>query len=355
MGTPVVTSRLLAGVTTVAVIGSLCAAYGRPANPSGVTASSPSGRILLRGLLSPRVVSTSAGLYVASQVSPLGGFPFSELARVNSTTGRIAATRRLGAAFDQAVVTGGSLYVGVSTPSSKPGEALLRLNARTLEVTRRWSDLGEGGSLALAGGGLWVTGQDRLLRLSLPEGNVIASVALPGADRSDVASNAAGTILFVGEADEGRGALERRDPETGTLLASYSPMIGVTAPAVAEVVGQGVWVSEATGMMGYVQRFDAATLTPEPGTGTEGSNGISASVADGLLWVSQIDGGPTTNFCGNPSDGVALSPLNLPPSAGLQAIGPHDIYYVTATTTAGAPLLHSDVHEETIPAACRVG
>jgi len=350
-----VTSRLLAGLTTVAVIGSLWAAHGRAADPSRVTASSPSERILLRGLLSPRVVSTSAGLYVAWQVSSLGGFPVSELSRVNSTTGRIEATRRLGATFDQAVAAGGSLYVGISTPSSRPGEALLRLNARTLAVTRRWSDFGEGGSLALAGGGLWVTGQDRLLRLSLPEGNVTASVALPGANRSDVASNAAGTILVVGEADQGRGALEKRDPETGTLLASYSPMIGVSAPAVAEVIGQSVWISEATGMMGYVERFDAASLTPEPGTGTGGSNGISAAVADGLLWVSQIEGGSTTNFCGNPSDGVALAPLNLPPSALLQAIGPHDIYYVTATTTAGAQPMHSDVLEETIPAACRVG
>jgi hypothetical protein len=350
-----VTSRWLAGVMTVAIMGSLGAAHGRAADPSRVTASSTSGRILLRGVLTPRVVSTSAGLYVAWQVSRLGSSPISELARVNSTTGRIEANRRLGAAFDQAVAVDGSLYVGVSTPSSVPGEALLRLNARTLAVTRRWSDLGEGGSLAVAGGGLWVAGGNRLLRLSLPEGNVIASVALPGADRSDVASNTAGTILVVGEADEGRGALERRDPETGTLLASSSPMIGVTAPALAEVTGQGVWVSEATGMTGYVERFDAATLTPEPGTGTEGSNAISASVADGILWVSQMDGGSTTNFCGNPSDGAARAPLNLPPSALLQAIGPHDIYYVTPTTSAGAELLHSDVHEETIPAACRVG
>jgi hypothetical protein len=350
-----VTSRWLAGVTTVVMIGSLGAAHGGAADASRVTGSSTSGRILLRGLLTPRVVRTSAGLYVAWQVSSLGGFPSSELARVNSTTGRIEATRRLGAAFDQAVAIDGSLYVGVSTPTSNPGEALLRLNARTLAVTRRWSELGEGGSLALAGGGLWVTGGDRLLRLSLPGGNVIASVALPGADRSDVASNAAGTILVVGEADEGRGALERRDPETGALLASYSPMIGVAAPALAEVSGQSVWVSEATGMMGYVERFDAATLTPEPGTGTEGSNAISASVADDVLWVSQMEGGSTTNFCGNPSDGAARAPLNLPPSASLQAIGPHDIYYVTASTSAGAEFLHSDVHEETIPAACRVG
>jgi hypothetical protein len=220
---------------------------------------------------------------------------------------------------------------------------------------RRWSDLGGGGSLALAGGGLWVAGEDRLLRLSLPEGNVIASVPLPGANRSDVASNAAGTILVLGEANDGLGALERRDPRTGSLLASYSPMIGVSAPGVTEVIGQSVWVSEATGMMRYVERFLAATLTPDPSTMIEGSNAISASVAHGLLWVSQIDGGPTRNFCGNPSDGVALAPLNLPSNSPPLAIGPHDIYYVTTADPAGAQLTHMDVNEEPIPAACRLG
>ncbi len=348
-------SRLSAVVTTIALIGSLCAACGRATAPSRSTASSTSGHILLHGLLLPQVASTSAGLYVAWQVSRLGDPPISELARVNSTTGRIEATRRLGAAFDQAVAVGGSLYVGISTTSSKPGEALLRLNARTLVVTRRWSDLEGGGSLALAGGGLWVAGEDRLLRLSLSEGNVIASVSLPGANRSDVASNAAGTILVVGEADEGLGALERRDPRTGSLLASYSPMIGVSAPEVAEVIGQGVWVSEATGMMGYVERFDAATLTPDPSTMIEGSNGISASVANGLLWVSQIEGGPTRNFCGNPLDGAVLAPLNLPSNSPPLAIGRHDLYYLTTANPAGAQQTHMDVNEEPIPAACRVG
>lgn len=349
------TSRLLAGVTAIVVSASLFAACGRATTPSRLTATSTSGHVLLHGLLLPQVASTSAGLYVAWQVPPLGDGPISELARVNSTTGRIEATRRLGAAFDQAVAVGDSLYVGISTTSSKPGEALLRLNARNLVVTRRWSHLGEGGSLALAGGGLWVAGEDRLLHLSLPGGNVIASVALPGANRSDVASNAAGTILVVGEANDGLGALERRDPRTGSLLASYSPMIGVSAPGVTEVIGQSVWVSEATGMRGYVERFVAATLTADPSTMIGGSNAISASVAHGLLWVSQIYGGPTRNFCGNPSGGVGLAPLNLPSNSPPLAIGPHDIYYATTANPAGAQLAHMDVNEEPIPAACRVG
>jgi hypothetical protein len=288
-------------------------------------------------------------------VSPLRDAPISKLARINPTTGRIEASRRLGAAFDQVVAVGESLYVGISTTSSKPGQALLRLDARTLEVTRRWSDLGAGGSLVLAGGGLWVAGGDRLLRLSLPKGNVTASVSLPGANSSDVASNAEGTILVVGEADDGRGALERRDPRSGSLLASYSPMIGVSAPEVAEVIDQGVWVSEATGMMGYVERFAAGTLTPDPSIGMEGSNGITASVANGLLWVSENYPGSTTKFCGNPSDGVAFASLNLPPNSTWLTIGPHDIYYLTAASHAGGQETLMDVNEKVIPTACRVG
>ena len=350
-------SRLSAVVTTIALIGSLCAACGRATAPSRSTASSTSGHILLHGLLLPQVASTSAGLYVAWQVSRLGDPPISELARVNSTTGRIEATRRLGAAFDQAVAVGGSLYVGISTTSSKPGEALLRLNARTLVVTRRWSDLEGGGSLALAGGGLWVAGEDRLLRLSLSEGNAIASVSLPGANRSDVASNATGRRPWSWVRQTRASVPSTARPENGESLGLLlSNDRRVSAPEVAEVIGQGVWVSEATGMMGYVERFDAATLTPDPSTMIEGSNGISASVANGLLWVSQIpEGGRRGTSCGNPLDGAVLAPLNLPSNSPPLAIGRHDLYYLTTANPAGAQQTHMDVNEEPIPAACRVG
>ena len=152
------------------------------------------------------------------------------------------------------------------------GEKLLRLSPETLRLTGRWR-AGRGGGqpraaqvLAIAGGGIWVAGGNRLLHLSLPGGRVMDSIILPGAASSDLSANTAGTVLAVGEADSsGRGAVQRRDPGTGAILASR-PMTGVTAPIVEGPIGSAVWVSEATGMMGYVQRLDAATLAPARGT-----------------------------------------------------------------------------------------
>jgi hypothetical protein len=65
------------------------------------------------------------------------------------------------------------------------------------------------------GGGIWVAGGNRLLHLSLPGGRVLDSSTLPGAVSSDLSANAAGTVLTVGQADSGGGAVQRRDPGTG--------------------------------------------------------------------------------------------------------------------------------------------
>ncbi len=51
-------------------------------------------------------------------------------------------------------------------------------------------------------------------------------------------------------------------PVTGTLLASH-PMLGVIAPLIGGVSAAGAWVSEPTGMLGYIERFSASSLTPQ--------------------------------------------------------------------------------------------
>ena len=316
-------------------------------------------------LLMPQVAVTASGLYVAWQVSRPGSVVRSELARVDAATGRVEAARYLGAAFEQAIVAAGALWVATATGSTPAATVLLRLNPDTLRLTGRWQ-VETGGAphwaaqaLAVAGGGLWVVGGNRLLHLSLPGGTIIASIALPGAASSDLSADATGTVLVVGEADSGgRGAVQRRDPVTGALLASF-PMIGVAAPAVAGPIGSVVWVSEATGMMGYVQRLDAATMTDEgsacqeggtPSTCVEGTNDVTARLAGGLLWVTQVAGGKARNYCADPFTGRTIAPMELPQPAQDQvlAITPHQIFYAAPGPGAGQYL-----RQEAIPSACR--
>ncbi len=186
------------------------------------------------------------------------------------------------------------------------------------------------------------------------------SIVLPGAANSDLSADAAGTALVVGEANRsGVGAVERRDPRTGALLTSHA-MEGVTAPVVAGPIDSVVWVSEATGMMGYVQRLDAATLAPAAGacpeggsnaeTCLEGTNAIRARLAGGLLWITQPAGGRSRNYCGRPSDGSAIAPIRLPDPAEdeVLAIAPRWIFYAAPGARAG-----QYIRLAAIPAACR--
>ena len=274
-------------------------------------------------LLSPQVAVTPGGIYVAWQVSPPGSTVRSELARVDPASGQVEAARPLGAAFGQAIAVGRALWVMTWTMT---GEKLLRLSPETLRLTGRWR-VGRGGGqrlaaqvLAVAGGGIWVAGGNRLLHLSLPGGRVLDSIILPGAASSDLSANAAGTVLAVGEADSsGRGAVQRRDPGTGAILASR-PMTGVTAPIVEGPIGSAVWVSEATGMMGYVQRLDAGTLAPAAGLCAAGKAQLAAYLAPtrsrpgwpGAALGHPAGRGDARNYCARPSDGRVLAPVSLP-------------------------------------------
>ncbi len=313
-------------------------------------------------VLSPRVAVTASGVYVAWQLSPPGtAVTSSELVRIDAATGQIEARREVNSDIDEAMAAAGSLWVAAQSARNR---TLLRLDPVTLTDTGRWNLASTarqtwGFHLAVAGGGLWVSAANLLIRLSLPTARETTSIAFPGAYSSDVSANAAGTLLIFSEADSGgRGSVQRRNPLTGALLASY-PMQGVAAPAVAGPIDSSVWVSEATGMLGYVQRLGSTTLAPDGGrcregrstnTCVEGTNGISASLANGLLWVTQIAGGKARNYCADPRDGRRLASIELPqPNEDeVLAIGPRQIFYSTL-----GPKASQYLRQEPIPAACR--
>lgn len=352
--------------TLVRVAKSLTATSTPPA--TGVTTTTPArakpslDSVFGEPLEAPAMVTVTAdGLYVAMTPQSSSAARSPDLQRVDPTTGRVEATAPLDSSFVQAIESNGSLWV---TTSSAANVTLIRFDPQTLRTTGRWAlgpppqATGVGG-MAVAGGALWVTTGDRLLRISLSDGGVVASVAIPGAVGSDVASDAAGTILVDGRLSQGGGAVERRDPTTGALIASYA-MTGVTAPRVTGVVGQSVWVSQATGTQGFVERLDATSLKPAPSdpaycapsatpTCISGSNGINAITANGLVWITQTAGGDQRNHCADPTTGGVLAaiPVPQPDADEVVAIGPMDLYF--SYYNAGAYRLAY----KPIPAACR--
>ncbi len=322
-----------------------------PAKAEGRTPGSVFGRVLSN----PAVTVTGGQLYVAWQVNRASArVPRFELARADQATGAIEAAHRLGAGdIGTPLAAGGWLWVTISTSTDK---RLLRMNPADLAVTGNISIggssypgfTGMGGDLAAAGGALWVTSANRLLRVSPRTGTVIATVPLPGAYSSAV--GASGAILVVSQADDsGLGSVQRRDPVTGTLIAAH-PMAGVTAARIGGVIGSGVWVAEPTGLLGYIERFGTATMAPDPATDVRGSNGINVRIADGVAWVTeQVN--PRHDYCADPVTGRMLGRLRLPDPGQdyVSAIAGRDVYYLEpAPDGAGFYLRRLG-----IPASCR--
>lgn len=130
-----------------------------------------------------------------------------------------------------------------------------------LEIAPVTSGAGQS-HIAFAGGSIWVDGSDELIQVSPVTVAAGQTIPLPGADSSDIGASPDGRTLIVSEADSGLGTVQRRDPVTGALLASH-PMLGVVAALIDGVSGAGAWVREPTGMLGYIERFQTATMTPQ--------------------------------------------------------------------------------------------
>ena len=143
-----------------------------------------------------------------------------------------------------------------------------------------------------------------------------------------MAANQGGTVLVMSEAnDGGRGSVQRRSPVTGALIASHQ-MVGVAAPGIGGVIASGVWVEEATGMMGYVERLSAATMDLDPATEVGGTNGIDVTVAGRLAWVTE-GVNPGHDYCADPDTGRVLARIRLPDPGqdGVLAASDRYVYY----------------------------
>ncbi|MHB8565249.1 MAG: NHL repeat-containing protein, partial [Acidiferrobacteraceae bacterium] len=330
-----------------------------PGTPS--PSPTPIGHVLMTGLENPGAAFIGNNLYVWQQISPLGSPVHSELMRVNPLTGRVLAKVLLGSSgigpsSNHLLTAGGWLWV-VATESGAHG-ALLRFQPDTLQADGRTLLPGGGagyGSAAAAGGWIWVTDGGYLYKVSPSTGAVITTIGLG----AQVATNQSGDMLIVSGAQDGFGAIESRNPATGALVLSTKPgPIGVTAPKLSEVTGRGVWLSVATGTMGYIQRLDVATLRPTPLTlpFEEATNGISAQIMGGVLYVQQNVGGAIRNYCGNPTTGQMLAPLGLGSHAMVVTANSTDLFYIVPNLAySGLNTSHGEqLVSLAINARCRV-
>jgi hypothetical protein len=286
------------------------------------------------------LTEAGGGLYASWNVAPPGaGMPQTVLARLDARTGAVAARNafspgRLGTPL----FADGALWV---TDSGSLGGFLLRLDPATLMVTGELR-FGAGqyrasARLAYAGGSLWLAGGDELLRVSPASVEPTAVIALRGSARSDVAASPDGSVLVVlvlavpAAGGQGRpsASVQRRDPETGALLAARPAGGAVAIDGFASPgAGSGVWVTRTAGTSAYAERYSAATLAPAATVPVAGDAGVR--VADGLLWVTDDEaGGPARDYCADASSGrrLAALPITDPRRGELLAAGRRVLYY----------------------------
>jgi hypothetical protein len=339
-----------AAVLALVAVGAGCASP-QPQHPAPASPSTPVRGIVGRVLGNPALTVTGGGLYLRLSLSPpQQDPPRIELARVNAATGAIVAANTFSPGFVGApLAAAGSLWL---TGSFSGQAMLLRLDPRTLMVTGELqiapvNSGAEQSHIAYAGGSMWVDGSDELVRVSPATAAVDLTIPLPGADSSDVGASPDGGTLIVSEADGGNGTIQRRDPVTGALLASH-PIQGVIAPMIGGVSAAGAWVSEPTGMLGYIERFSIASLNPQAYTQVHGSNGLHADVWDGKLWVRDQAAGAAQNYCADPTTGRRLATLPLPDLGQdyLMAVTGGLIYYSVPASSGFA------IRTVPVPAAC---
>ena len=274
-----------------------------PAHPAA--SSFGPARVLLTHLAAPSVYAIGGALYVSNE-SPSGA---SSLTRLNPATGAIGARLTFRRVNIDAVLLGEGWLWATITPLDRGRPSwLLRLEPDTLHVLSRTRlTSASPDDLAVAGSSVWVGDGGAIDDVATIGPTIIRRVPIRGAKQVSLESGEHGRLLLISEGDfSGHARIERRDPYTGALDATSSPFLGATLPRLGGTAGVGLWLTESTGMQGYVEQLDVEVLKPlHPHVPVFDTNGVRAQVIDGILWISQPDGGPSRNYCADPVGGRA--------------------------------------------------
>jgi hypothetical protein len=293
--------------------------------------------VLVRGGRSPESAGRAPGVvyrgYISSTYSAAGSLygvvpdrptsPVStppDLVRIDPGSGKVVAEQILappskplaGGGTDQPIpapegllLAGGSLW---ATATDSQQTWLWRLDPRSL-VVRSFGRLPGGGpygtgSLALAGGWLWVVNYNTLIRVSPQTGRVAGtrtfsrSVAGLG---NGVAADQSGRTLVLTVAGRKRGSrVEVLNPRTGVPIATSAPFSGTT-PQLVGVLDGGAWIN-ALAFAGGPERIDLRTLKV---TTKLGRAGLPAVVLNGIVEAN----GKSGRRCVDPVTGRVLATI----------------------------------------------
>ena len=308
---------------------------GSAAEPESTSAAAlPAGSRLLADVQDPLRSGYAAGgsLYLPYD-RPYGEHTGEvyELAQLDASDGHDLAVRSFANAIDDMVLADGSLWL---TTSSGDATTLWRLDPRGLAVRASRalpsSRLAKAitGSLALAGGHLWV-GAGQLDRVSLTSGRVDRVVAAPDRGPVQLASDPAGSVLLASLGYEHPTYLARLDPGTGALRAQVTVPRSAAQPTFGGIIDGGAWIQNVVGTTTSTWRVNVTNLASSRPLKLPGAMGaIAARVIGDRLWVTEASRAGNLSYCANPLNASARVRLPaLPGDSVLLTTDASDIFY----------------------------
>jgi hypothetical protein len=153
---------------------------------------------------------------------------------------------------------------------------------------------GPTGPLAAVPAGLWVATGTQLQLLDPSSGAARVTVHFMGRIRLLV-TDPSGRRLYVTTDEPVRNdetPLVELDAGTGAILIrSWEGYADLRGPSGLAPTDDGVWITQPTGMMASLRLLRASDLGQAAVFRPGGSNGLTASVAAGRLWVTDVRGG----------------------------------------------------------------
>jgi hypothetical protein len=309
----------------VALAGAACgssrAADTTPA-ASHTSAASRALVVLVHHIGSPAAYATPLGLYVYdSEPAALRRHTVrTELRRIDSRSGRVLAHARLTGTIVQTLIVGADLWV---TTKSGPEDLLTvwRLAPTSLTIrslthmpvpkpTGFAGTVGYDGSMASAGGWIWVADVDRIVRLASANGSISAVVMFPNSGGLSVTGDGGRTLMALGGSDLVRAF--RLNPVDGSVLATSKPFLGAGSGTFGGIIDGGIWMYMGTGHLGFGARMRLPDLrtTPTPFEQRYTTQYINVHVVDGFLAVSGVPPSVSDVYCADPVTGRSRARLH---------------------------------------------
>lgn len=290
------------------VLWSLCASVCATAGASAAALDEPVQATLAVG-------RGPCCLAVAGGSVWLGDHRDGAVVQVDPSTNQVVWTWRGDLAFDYGglLAAGGKVWL-LQLSIGKARPPLTSIDPATHKRTTV-AGLTEPTGFAATSGSIWVSSfQDPWLRrVDARTGRVVAKVRVPGI-RDSVIGLAARGSLWLTSVNHFRPVVDRIDPGSGKILASFHPFGGDAIVRGVGSVGPSLWVSTAASSGPTVVRIDMRTnritreLRPKIAGNPDAFPAVLAP-GDGTLWLQTS---PASIARIDPTSGRRLAQLTLP-------------------------------------------